>query len=518
MTQEKKPGQLTGFVKPKGRIGFRRLVVHILLLGILGALLLGGGLFGLRALRDASQGARQSAYIDALHSLGMDAAAALMKSAARDEALAAAVDQTLSVKKRGLKSSVTAMRGEDKTDSEILNFVLDTLQAGLRDRFSDPKVLEAVDATAAAGRAELILQVSARAQQAVAELDLGGVRKSLSPTALHYPFMYFYQALLISGVIGLLLCLLLIYVWFSFDGERKVRVAQWLEPIDYLLPFTAGVLVFTLYPVVRVVIMSFQERYRLDGSFTGWGMGNYAHVLGGIPGTTNYFMQGLTNTLLFVLYTVPASTLLAIIIAYLLNQKLRFSALFQTAYFLPMVTSVTAVGLVWRWMFNRQHGLLNAILALFGVERINWLQQAGNSLPVLVIFAVWSSLPFAIILLLSGLQNIDETYYTVARVDGAKALRIFRRITLPLLAPTVGLVLTINSISAFKVFTEVTVLFNGQPGPTKNLYTVVYYIFEVMRGDSLEHGRAAAAAIVLFLLIFLFTMLQRFIQRKWHYT
>ena len=223
------------------------------------------------------------------------------------------------------------------------------------------------------------------------------------------------------------------------------------------------------------------------------------------------------NTILYVLYTVPASTVLAVIIAYLLNQKLRFSALFQTAYFLPMVTSVTAVGLVWRWIFNHNFGVLNALIVLFGGQPVNWLQVAGNSMSVLVIFGIWNILPFTIILLLSGLQNIDETYYTVARVDGAKSLRIFRRITVPLLAPTIGLVLIINSISAFKVFTEVTVLFNGNPGPAYNMYTVVYYIYEMMH-QRLELGRAAAAAIVLFLFIFAFTMLQRFIQRKWNYT
>ena len=214
--------------------------------------------------------------------------------------------------------------------------------------------------------------------------------------------------------------------------------------------------------------------------------------------------------------TVPAATVLAIIIAYLLNQKLRFSALFQTTYFLPMVTSITAVGLVWRWIFNRSFGVLNAILGFFGMNPVDWLQQAGNSMAVMVIFGIWSSLPFTIILLLSGLQNIDETYYTVARVDGARAFRIFRRITVPLLAPTISLVLIINSISAFKVFAEVKVLFGGYPGPVLNMYTMVYYIYDMMY-EYRELGRAAAAAIILFLFILAFTMMQRFIQRRWRY-
>ena len=195
---------------------------------------------------------------------------------------------------------------------------------------------------------------------------------------------------------------------------------------------------------------------------------------------------------------------------------LPFAILFLTFDILPMVTSITAVGLVWRWIFNREFGVLNALLGLFGVEKINWLQQASHSMTVLVIFGIWSALPFTIILLLSGLQNIDDTFYTVAKVDGARQMRIFRRITLPLLSPTIGLVLIINSISAFKVFTEVNVLFNGTPGPVSNLYTVVYYIFDMLRQQN-ELGRAAAAAIILFLFILVFTALQRYIQRKWKY-
>ncbi len=181
-----------------------------------------------------------------------------------------------------------------------------------------------------------------------------------------------------------------------------------------------------------------------------------------------------------------------------------------------MVTSITAVGLVWRWIFNRDFGVLNALISWLGGGKINWLQQASHSLTVLIIFGIWSALPFTIILLLSGLQNIDDSFYTVAKVDGATQFRIFRRITLPLLSPTIGLVLIINSISAFKVFTEVNVLFNGNPGPVHNLYTVVYYIYDMLRQQN-ELGRAAAAAIILFLFILIFTVLQRFIQRKWKY-
>ena len=204
---------------------------------------------------------------------------------------------------------------------------------------------------------------------------------------------------------------------------------------------------------------------------------------------------------------------IAVVIAYLLNQKLRFSALFQTAYFLPMVTSVTAVGLAWKLMYNKNFGIINYILSFIGIDKIPWLEQAAWSIPALVILGVWNILPFTIILLISGLQNIDPQYYTAARVDGSKGVRIFFRITVPLLAPTIFLVCIVNTISSFKVFSELYPLFNGKPGPFNNLYTVVYYIRYAMM-ESRKYGVAAAAAIILFLFIFAFTMVQLALQKK----
>ena len=288
-------------------------------------------------------------------------------------------------------------------------------------------------------------------------------------------------------------------------GERSFFTR--IEPFLYLLPFFLGIAVFTLYPVVNVVLMSFKEGYsHLTRNFTQWGMANYQAVL-----RDPKFAQAIGNTVKYVVCVVPISTCIAVVVAYLLNQKLRFSALFQTAYFLPMVTSITAVGLAWKLMYNKNFGIINYILSFFGIDKIPWLENAAWSIPALVIFGVWNILPFTIILLLSGLQNIDPQYYTAARVDGSSGLRIFFRITVPLLAPTIFLVCIVNTISCFKVFSELYPLFNGKPGPFNNLYTVVYYIRYAMM-ENRKYGVAAAAAIVLFGFIFVFTMIQRVVQ------
>lgn len=294
------------------------------------------------------------------------------------------------------------------------------------------------------------------------------------------------------------------------EMEKRGLFAK-VEPYLYLLPFALGVIIFTLYPVVNVVLLSFKQGYSyLTREFTAWGLQNYQAVI-----TDPKFAQAVKNTFIYVLCVVPISTCIAVVAAYLLNQKLRFSALFQSMYFLPMVTSVTAVGLSWKLMFSKNFGIINYVLGFFGMSKIPWLElmQKGTwNMPALVIFGIWNILPFTIILLLSGLQNIDPQYYTAARVDAAGSLRIFFRITVPLLAPTIFLVCIMNTISSFKVFSELYPLFKGEPGACYNLYTVVYYIRYAMM-EQRDYGVAAASALVLFFFIFAFTQIQMGIQK-----
>jgi multiple sugar transport system permease protein len=281
-----------------------------------------------------------------------------------------------------------------------------------------------------------------------------------------------------------------------------------VEPYVYLLPFMLFLIVFTIYPVINVFILSFKENYSyLRGTFDGWSLENYKEVL-----TDDKFKQSMINTFLYVLFVVPVSTAIATFIAHLLNQKIKGIAFFQTAFFMPMVTSITAVGLIWRFMYNKKYGIFNYFLSLLGVEPIGWLTDSAWSLVALVIFGIWNILPFTIILLLAGMQNIDEMYYTAAKVDGAKPVKIFFRITVPLLSPTIFLVSIMNTISSFKVFSELFPLFNGKPGPYFNLYTVVYYIRYAMM-EKRKYGYAAAAAVILFICIMIFTFIELLIKK-----
>ncbi|MCR4578785.1 MAG: sugar ABC transporter permease [Treponema sp.] len=292
-------------------------------------------------------------------------------------------------------------------------------------------------------------------------------------------------------------------------SEKRRKLFEKGEPWLYLMPFMVFALVFIIYPIINVFALSFMKNYNaLRGSFDGLSFDNYAKVL-----ADDKFRSALKNTFLYVLFVVPISTALAVILANLLNSKIKGIGIFQTAFFMPLVTSVTAVGLIWRFMYNQQYGVINFIISKFGIEKIGWLTDSKWSLTALVIFGIWNILPFTIILLISGLQNINELYYTAARVDGAHSVKIFFRITVPLLSPTIFLVSIINTISCFKVFSELYPLFNGKPGPYYNLYTVVYYIRYAMM-EKRKYGYAAAAAVVLFFCVLLFTLLQILLQRR----
>lgn len=278
---------------------------------------------------------------------------------------------------------------------------------------------------------------------------------------------------------------------------------QSAEPWLYLLPFMVFFIVFIFYPAVNVLILSFKQNYsHLRGTFDGLGFENYHMIL-----EDGKFRQALLNTFLYVIFVVPVSTALSTLAAQLLNRRIRGIAIFQTAFFMPMVTSVTAVGLVWRFMYNQKYGVFNFVLSKLGLSPVGWVDDSAWSLVSLVIFGIWNILPFTIILLMAGLQNIDEKYYIAARIDGARPLKIFTRITIPLLSPTIFLVLIVNTISCFKVFSELYPLFNGKPGPYYNLYTVVYYIRYAMV-EKRKYGYAAAASMIFFLFVSIFTFLQ----------
>jgi len=281
------------------------------------------------------------------------------------------------------------------------------------------------------------------------------------------------------------------------------------EPFLYMAPFLLICLTFVVWPIINVFFSSFCEGYNfIKGSYKSLGLENYKNLF-----SDRYFLSSLKNTLIYVFTTVPIATVLALLFSVLLNRKIELAGLFQTAYFLPMITSSIAIGLVWKYMFNSDYGLINSFMNLLGMQGLKWLRLPKDAMKALCLFGIWKSLPTSIIMILSGLQSIDERYYIAARLDGASPTKQFFRITLPLLSPTLALVLTTRVISASKVFNEVFILWNSEPGPARSLYTVVFYIYEAFF-TNWKIGLASAAALVLFFIVFVLTLIQLFVQRK----
>ena len=293
------------------------------------------------------------------------------------------------------------------------------------------------------------------------------------------------------------------------NSDTIITPRTFWEPLLYASPFLLICLSFAVWPIINVFLNSFREGYNfIKGTYKSLGFENYEKIF-----SDRYFVSSLKNTMLYVFITVPISTVLALLFSVLLNRKIHLHAFFQTSYFLPMVTSSIAIGLVWKYMFNSDYGIINSFLQMFGVQGPKWLRMPDDAMKALCVFGIWKSLPTSIIMPLSGLQSIDPRYYIAARMDGASSTKQFFRITLPLLSPTIALVLTTRVISASKVFNEVFVLWNSEPGPARSLYTVVFYIYESFF-ENWKIGLASAAAVVLFFIVFALTLVQLFVQKK----
>lgn len=228
----------------------------------------------------------------------------------------------------------------------------------------------------------------------------------------------------------------------------------------------------------------------------------------------NLFIKAIYNTLYYVILSVPTTIALALVIALLLNSNIKLRAFFRTAYFIPFVTSVVAISLVWRWIFDDAYGLLNYLLSFLRINKIAWLKDERWTIPTIAIVSIWKTVGYDAVILLAGLQNIDKSYYEAAQVDGATAWDRFIHITWPLLSPTTFFLLIVSLISSFKVFTEIYVLYSGLPGPYNNSgMTMVYYVFDRFYVQQ-RMGLACAAAYVLFAIILIFTGLQFWLSRK----
>ena len=307
-------------------------------------------------------------------------------------------------------------------------------------------------------------------------------------------------------------------------GSKKPWKA-WL----YLSPAIVLLLIFTVWPIINTVRMAFLEGYNAlavaGGKKFEFGFANFVNVI-----EYRDFVTCLKNTVLLCVLTVPISTALALVISVCLNAIKPFRRMLQTIFFLPYVTNSIAIGMVFAAMFNMvgrniggknelilTAGIINNVIEFFGGQAINWINKGSSevaNMTVMVIYIVWNALPFKILVLLGGLQSVNKQYYDAAKVDGTSRLRTFTRITVPLLSPMITYVVITGFIGGFKEYSSIVGIFGEKMGPTSNPYRLDTMVGFIYRDLANQQGRASAAALILFGIIFVVTMLNLYISKK----
>ncbi|MEG1426322.1 MAG: sugar ABC transporter permease [Oscillospiraceae bacterium] len=267
----------------------------------------------------------------------------------------------------------------------------------------------------------------------------------------------------------------------------------------FLFPIIIGFLLFTVVPVIMSFYYSLTN---YDGilppQFVGFA--NYAKLF-----TNEEFGQSLMNTIYFAVGTVPVGVFLAIIVAALLNQKIRGLGIYRSAFFIPVIVSFVSVAMVWQWMYSQDYGLINAFLGKLGLYQPPWIASEQWAMPSVIIMSIWKSLGFNSVILLAGIQGISPSVYEAADIDGANIFHKFFKITLPLLKPTIMFVIIISMINSLQAFDQIYIMTNGGPGKATQ---VVCYLIYMNAFQYFKQGYASAMAYVLFIIIFVASIFQ----------
>mgnify|MGYP003775248489 CR=1 FL=1 len=273
---------------------------------------------------------------------------------------------------------------------------------------------------------------------------------------------------------------------------------------------------FIAAPVVGYVLfVLFPSLYSLYGSFTNWnglgqmkfvGLSNYIDLL-----KDEYFLKSMYNTL-FLMLGIPIGIILSLLLALALNRAIFGTEFFRTVYYIPVISSIAAVAIMWQLAFNGDYGLLNQFLSNFGIKGPNWLSNENTVKPALIIMTVWKNLGYSMLLYLAALQSVPKTYYEAAKLDGANAFQMFRHITLPMVKPVTFFIIVTSIIGGAQLFVEVSVM-TPTGGPEYASATVVFYIWEKAFGN-FQMGYASAMAVVLGLFVFIVTYIQFKLNEK----
>ncbi len=302
----------------------------------------------------------------------------------------------------------------------------------------------------------------------------------------------------------------------------------WAKALLYLSPALIVLSIFTFWPIINSFVLVVYENYNMtNDTISGYTVfGNFITVLTDqsfiIP-SANTGSSAVINTLIIVFISVPISVLLALFIAVALSSIKPLKNFFQTVYFLPYVTNVIAIGLVFSFMFKTDGGLVNQMLSMVGVntDNLSWVEAGAvfrRSMFVLIFYSIWASLAFKIMVFYTSIQSIDKQYYQAAAIDATPKRRILTQITVPLISPMIFYILVTSVIGAFKIYNAIVALFGVQgqpPGVRYNLQSIVMYIYQFIDGSNAGNlSVAAAASLILFAIILLLTLVQMQVSKK----
>lgn len=298
------------------------------------------------------------------------------------------------------------------------------------------------------------------------------------------------------------------------SGVKREGIMGTLSGWLYLAPALAFLIFFMVYPLIDVFIYSFEEGYN-SASQTYFGIGgyNYSYVL-----RDPYFLQAVKNTFILVIFTVPVSTILALLISLALNSIEKLKKLFQTIYFLPYVTNTLAVGLVFMILFRKTpytDGLINMMIKALGMTTVDFIEGPyWAKMLVLCVYVIWIVMPFKILILTSALASVNPVYYKAAKIDGASKTRIFFKITLPMISPMIFYLVITGFIGAFKAYSDAVAIF-GVDLNAAGMNTMVGYVYDMLYGDGGGYpSYASAAAIILFAIVLTITVINLIVSKK----
>jgi multiple sugar transport system permease protein len=301
----------------------------------------------------------------------------------------------------------------------------------------------------------------------------------------------------------------------TFEGKSttkkkisKSALNEWMWGYIMILPTFIGLMVLNIIPAIQTLILSFQK----SGSFgksTWTGLDNYKKLF-----QDPSVFQATYNTLKYAIMVVPATAIISLIVAVLLNKKMKGVSVYRTIYFLPMVAAPAAIAMVWRWLYNSEYGLINYTLSLIGIKGPNWIADPNVALISIAIIGIWSTIGYNMILLLAGLQEIPRDYYEAANIDGASAIRQFFKITIPLVSPTMFFVVVTSIMSAFQVF-DVIFMIVEQGNPALEKTQSLVYLFYKHSFILNDKGYGAAIIMLLLAIIMVATLIQVKLQKKW---